>query len=61
MQVLFLQNVKGIAQMGEFKNVANGYGKFLISQGLVKKTDKSTLHQAHVLSKKRGAKQEERD
>jgi len=53
MQIIFLQNVKGTAQIGDIKKVSDGYGKYLLINGIAKKVDSGALHQAVFLSKKK--------
>lgn len=54
MKVIFLQNIKGIAQIGEIKNVSDGYARnFLIPKGLAKPATAESEKQAETLRKKR--------
>jgi large subunit ribosomal protein L9 len=54
MRVIFLQNVKGTAQMGDIKDVADGYARnFLIPRNLAKLATAETLKEAEILKKKR--------
>ena len=54
MRVIFLQNIKGIAQMGDIKDVADGYARnFLIPKKLAKPATANAQKEAEKLKKKR--------
>ncbi len=54
MRVIFLQNIKGTAQMGDIKNVSDGYARnFLIPKNLAKPATAEAEKQAEILKKKR--------
>ena len=54
MKVIFLQNIKGIAQIGDIKNVADGYARnFLFVKNLAKPTTADAEKQAKLLKSKR--------
>lgn len=54
MRVIFLQNIKGTAQMGDIKNVSDGYARnFLIPNNLAKPATAETEKEAETLKKKR--------
>ncbi len=54
MRVIFLQNIKGIARMGDIKNVSDGYAhNFLFPKNLAKPATVETEKQAEALKKKR--------
>lgn len=54
MKVIFLQNIKGVAQIGDIKNVSDGYARnFLIPKNLAKPVTAETEKQAEILKKKR--------
>lgn len=54
MKVIFLQNIKGTAQMGDIKNVSDGYARnFLFPKNLAKPATTETEKQAEILKKKR--------
>ncbi len=56
MKVIFLQNIKGIAQIGDIKNVADGYARnHLIPSKLARPATKEAVKQAESLKKKRTA------
>ncbi len=53
MQVILLQNIKGVGRMGDIKNVADGYGRnFLLAKGLAKVATEGTVKEAEALKKK---------
>ena len=53
MKVIFLQNIKGIAQAGDIKNVSDGYARnFLIPKNIAKLATSETEKQAEILKKK---------
>lgn len=54
MKVVFLQNIKGTAQVGDVKNVNDGYARnFLFPKNIAKPATPETLKQAEDLRKKR--------
>ena len=54
MRVIFLQNIKGVAQIGDIKNVSDGYARnFLIPKNLAKPATAEAEKQAEILKKKR--------
>jgi large subunit ribosomal protein L9 len=54
MRVIFLQNIKGTAQMGDIKNVNDGYARnFLIPKGIAKPATAEAEKQAETLKKER--------
>lgn len=53
MRVVFLQNIKGVAQIGDIKNVADGYARnFLFPKNFAKTATSETVKQAETLKKK---------
>ncbi len=54
MRVIFLQNIKGVAQIGDIKNVSDGYARnFLLPKNLAKPATAEAEKQAEILKKKR--------
>ncbi len=54
MKVIFLQNIKGTAQIGDIKNVSDGYARnFLIPKNLAKPATAEAEKQVEILKKKR--------
>lgn len=54
MKVLFLKNVKGVAQIGDIKNVSDGYARnFLLPNHIAKAATTDSLKQAETLKAKR--------
>ena len=54
MKVLFLQNIKGVAQIGDIKEVSDGHARnYLIPRKLAKPADKSASAEAEALKKNR--------
>lgn len=54
MRVIFLQNIKGVAQIGDIKNVADGYARnFLLPKKLAQIATANAEKQAEVLKSKR--------
>jgi large subunit ribosomal protein L9 len=54
MRVVFLENIKGVAQIGEIKNVSDGYARnFLFPRNLAKPATAEAEKQAEALKKKR--------
>ena len=55
-KVIFLQNIKGVSQVGDIKNVANGYARnFLFPKKLAKLATPKGLKEAEELRKRREA------
>jgi len=53
-EVLFLQNIKGIAQVGDIKQVSNGYARnFLLPKKMAKYVTPATEKEAGSLRRKR--------
>lgn len=53
MKVIFLQNIKGVAQMGDVKNVSDGYGRnFLLPRNLAKIATDTAMKEVDSLKKK---------
>ncbi len=56
MKVLFLKNIKGVAQIGDIKNVSDGYARnFLLPRNLAQAAGENTVKQAEMLKAKREA------
>lgn len=54
MKVIFLQNIKGVAQIGDIKNVNDGYARnFLFPKNFAKPATTETIKQAETLKSKR--------
>ncbi len=54
MRVIFFQNIKGVGQIGDIKNVADGYARnFLLPKGLAKIATVDAEKQAETLKAKR--------
>lgn len=54
MRVIFLQNIKGVAQIGDIKNVADGYARnFLFVKNLARSATADAEKQAEILKSKR--------
>lgn len=54
MKVVFLQNIKGIAQIGDIKDVSDGHARnFLFPRKMAKPASGDTIKEAEVLIKKR--------
>lgn len=59
MKVILLQNIKGFGQIGDIKNVSDGYGRnFLLPRGVAKLATPSSLKEVEVLKKKLSAMRE---
>ncbi|KKT28692.1 MAG: 50S ribosomal protein L9 [Candidatus Yanofskybacteria bacterium GW2011_GWA1_44_21] len=59
MKVILLENIKNIGQMGDIKNVADGYGRnFLLPNKLARLATADGLRQASVLKQKLAGMQE---
>lgn len=55
-KVIFLQNIKGVAQIGDIKNVADGYARnFLFVKNLARPATANAEKQAESLKKKKEA------
>lgn len=54
MKVIFLQNIKGVAQMGDIKDVSDGYARnFLLPRKLAKAASAQSIKEAELLRQKR--------
>jgi large subunit ribosomal protein L9 len=54
MKVILLDNIKGVGQIGDIKNVKDGYGRnFLLPRGLAKLATKGAEKEIETLKKKR--------
>ena len=54
MKVLFLKNIKGVAQIGDIKEVSDGHARnYLIPRGLAKPANSSVAKESESLKKKR--------
>ena len=54
MKVIFLQNIKGVAQIGDIKNVTDGYARnFLFAKNLAKPATAGAEKQSEQLKSKR--------
>ena len=54
MRVIFLQNIKGVAQIGDIKNVADGYARnFLLPKKLAQAANANSVKMAETLKSKR--------
>lgn len=54
MRVIFLENIKGVAQIGDIKSVADGYARnFLLPRKLAQIATAAAAKQAEALKKKR--------
>ena len=61
MRVLFLQNIKGVAQIGDIKNVSDGYARnFLLPRKLARSADQQAEKLSETLRVKRSASDQER-
>ena len=59
MKVILLQNIKGMGQIGDVKNVSDGYGRnFLLPGGKAKLATPNSLKEVDNLKKKLSAMQE---
>jgi len=53
MKVIFLQNIKGVARIGDIKNVNDGYARnFLFPKNFARPATTETIKQAEVLKNK---------
>lgn len=54
MRVIFLQNIKGVAKIGDIKSVADGYARnFLLPNKLAQAATSESMKMAETLKKKR--------
>ncbi len=54
MRVIFIKNIKGIAQIGDIKNVPDGYARnFLLPKGVAKTATANIEKQVGILTQKR--------
>jgi large subunit ribosomal protein L9 len=54
MRVIFLQNIKGVAQIGDIKEVADGYARnFLIPKNIARPATADAQRQSEILKKRR--------
>src|SRR3972149_350516 len=54
MKVIFLQNIKGVAQIGDIKNIPDGYARnFLLPRKIVRAATADAEKQAETLKKQR--------
>lgn len=62
MKVVFFEDVEGTAQVGEVKEVKNGFARnFLLPRGLAGSTSKDNLQRANSLAQKEARRQEKLD
>jgi large subunit ribosomal protein L9 len=62
MKVVFFEDVEGTAQVGEVKEVKNGFARnFLLPRGLAGPTSKDNLQHAGALAQKEARRQEKLD
>ena len=53
MRVIFLQNIKGIAMVGDIKEVTDGYARnFLLPRKLAKGATEQSVKEAEILKQK---------
>ena len=53
MRVLFIQNIKGVGQMGDIKNVTDGYARnFLIPRKLAKSVTGNITREAEIMKQR---------
>ena len=56
MKILFLQNIKGVAQIGDIKNVSDGYARnFLFPRKLARPATGDAVAKAELLKRQRDA------
>lgn len=56
MRVIFLENIKNVAQIGDIKNVADGYARnFLLPRNLAKQATAQSEKEAEMLKQKHAA------
>ncbi|OGM98526.1 MAG: 50S ribosomal protein L9 [Candidatus Yanofskybacteria bacterium RIFCSPLOWO2_01_FULL_41_34] len=54
MKVILLQNIKGFGQIGDVKNVSDGYGRnFLLPRKMAKAANESSMKEVESLKEKR--------
>ena len=54
MKVILLENIKGFGQIGDVKNVSDGYGKnFLLPRKIAKAANKNSMKEVELLKAKR--------
>lgn len=59
MKVILLQNIKGLGQIGDVKNVSDGYGRnFLLPKKFAKPATEASLKEVDELKRKLAAMQE---
>lgn len=62
MKVVFFEDVEGTAQVGEVKDVKNGFARnFLLPRGIAGPTNKDNLMRANSLAQKEARRQEKLD
>jgi large subunit ribosomal protein L9 len=62
MKVVFFEDVEGTAQVGDVKDVKNGFARnFLLPRGLAGSTSKDNLQRANSLAQKEARRQEKLD
>lgn len=62
MKVVFFEDVEGTAQVGEIKDVKNGFARnFLLPRGIAGATTKDNLQRANSLAQKEARRQEKLD
>lgn len=62
MKVVFFEDVEGTAQVGEIKEVKNGFARnFLLPRGVAGATSKDNLQRANSLAQKEARRQEKLD
>lgn len=62
MKVVFFEDVEGTAQVGEVKDVKNGFARnFLLPRGIAGATTKDNLQRANSLAQKEARRQEKLD
>ena len=62
MKVVFFEDVEGTAQVGDVKEVKNGFARnFLLPRGLAGSTSKDNLQRANSLAQKEARRQEKLD
>lgn len=55
MKIVFLQNLKGVAKIGDIKNLNDGYARnFLLPKNLAKPATAETVKQAETIKQKMG-------
>ncbi|MBK7330215.1 MAG: hypothetical protein IPI85_14385 [Dehalococcoidia bacterium] len=62
MKVVFFEDVEGTAQVGEVKEVKNGFARnFLLPRGVAGSTSKDNLQRANSLAQKEARRQQKLD